>query len=122
MNERKHSVDHLTNNILSYYRDKDIEDDFGSSDVTPHAKHFEILTMLLFSKFNLIDEAIALKFTNNNNDVLNSILRVGVCELLYLTDVPSKVVINEYSNIADSLSTNVGVVNSVLDCVAKERP
>jgi N utilization substance protein B len=53
--------------------------------------------------------------------ILKSILRSAVFELLELSDVPSKVVINEYLNIAHAFyaGPEPGMVNAVLDRVSR---
>ena len=52
-----------------------------------------------------------------------SILRLGCYELIYCPDVPPKVVINEYIEIAKQYGSDVKtgkLVNGVLDRIAKE--
>jgi N utilization substance protein B len=53
--------------------------------------------------------------------ILKSILRLAVFELLELSDVPSKVVISEYLNIAHAFyaGPEPGMVNAVLDRVSR---
>lgn len=50
------------------------------------------------------------------------ILRMGICEMLYFTDIPPKVTINEAIEIAKSFSTEKSgkFVNGVLDAVLEE--
>jgi N utilization substance protein B len=54
--------------------------------------------------------------------VLRAILRAGVYELLYRRDVPARVVISEYVEIAHGFysADEPGLVNAVLDTVARE--
>ena len=55
-------------------------------------------------------------------DVALEIIRIAVFELRYMTDVPVKVVINEYVDIASSFydDKKVTFVNSILDNLAKK--
>jgi N utilization substance protein B len=54
--------------------------------------------------------------------VLRAILRAGVYEILYRRDVPARVAISEYVEIAHSFYSGdePGLVNAVLDAVARE--
>ncbi|TVR08280.1 MAG: transcription antitermination factor NusB [Salinarimonadaceae bacterium] len=54
--------------------------------------------------------------------VLRAILRAGAFELLFRRDVPAKVTINEYVEIAHSFYSEdePGLVNGVLDAIARE--
>ena len=59
------------------------------------------------------------------DSILRSILRAGTFELLARPEVPAKVVINEYVEVARGFfeQEEVGVVNAVLDALARaERP
>src|SRR5215218_4512773 len=54
--------------------------------------------------------------------VLRAILRAGAYELLYRRDVPARVVITEYVDVAHSFYSEdePGLVNAVLDAIARE--
>ena len=54
--------------------------------------------------------------------LLFATLRVAVCELKYFPETPSKVIINEYTDISSDMidSGEVGFVNSVLDKYASD--
>src|SRR3712207_1126184 len=54
--------------------------------------------------------------------VLRAILRAGAYELLFRRDVPARVVISEYVDIAHSFYSEdePGLVNAVLDAIARE--
>ena len=59
------------------------------------------------------------------DSILRSILRAGTFELLCRPEVPAKVVINEYVEVARGFfeQDESGVVNAVLDALARaERP
>ncbi len=53
-----------------------------------------------------------------------AILRLGVCELLFFSDVPPRVVINEYIELAKSMGDDQSpkFVNGVLDKILKNNP
>jgi transcription antitermination protein NusB len=57
------------------------------------------------------------------DSILRAILRSGVYEILERTDVPARVIINEYVEIAHDFfgGEEPGVVNGVLDRVARKR-
>ncbi|MQT13696.1 transcription antitermination factor NusB [Segnochrobactrum spirostomi] len=57
------------------------------------------------------------------DSILRAILRAGVYELLHRTDVPAKVVITEYIDVAKAFFTEdePRIVNGVLDRIAHER-
>jgi transcription antitermination protein NusB len=54
--------------------------------------------------------------------VLRAILRAGAYELLYRKDVPARVVISEYVDIAHSFyaEDEPGLINAVLDTIARD--
>jgi len=59
---------------------------------------------------------------NRLETVLRAILRAGAYELRFRVDVPTKVIINEYLDIAHAFFSGAepGLVNGVLDRLAKE--
>ena len=48
-----------------------------------------------------------------------TILQVAICELKHIPNTPAKVVIKEYSSIADAYNSDVSFVNAVLDKAAR---
>ena len=48
-----------------------------------------------------------------------TILQVAICELKHILHTPAKVVITEYSSIADAYNSDVSFVNAVLDKAAR---
>lgn len=73
-----------------------------------------------------IDNEIIKKVTNwelKRIAVIDKIiLRMGICELFYFPDIPPKVTINEFVEIAKSYSTEKSgtFINGVLDSILKE--
>ncbi|MCF6326757.1 MAG: transcription antitermination factor NusB [Devosiaceae bacterium] len=58
------------------------------------------------------------------DSTLRAILRAGAFELLYKRDIPAKVVINEYLDVAQAFFEGEvpAMVNAVLDKISKELP
>jgi N utilization substance protein B len=88
--------------------------------------HFETIMRGIIREQKVLDPLINSTLNDDwslkkVNLVVRSILRSGVYELLYLPDVPPKVVINEYTNLCSSLEDDkvVNMVNGVLDSIAK---
>ncbi len=48
-----------------------------------------------------------------------TILQVAICELRHMPQTPAKVVISEFSNIADAYNSDVPFINAVLDKAAR---
>ncbi len=70
----------------------------------------------------LIGDALSEKWPMDRLEaVLKAILRAGAYELLALDDVPAKVVINEYVDLAHAffVGKEAGLVNGVLDHLAR---
>jgi transcription termination factor NusB len=115
--ERFQNFDEITNFILSYYADSDLMDDFRGHKVSLHKNYFLDLSDLILKHLHTIDEHLEGIF-HGKTDLLNiSIIKVGVCEMLYKDKVPTKVVVNEFSNISAAFDFNPAIVNSILDKV-----
>jgi N utilization substance protein B len=68
----------------------------------------------------LICDSLPEKWSFNRLDyVMKAILRIGIYELLFSPDIPPKVVINEYTNIASSFNLNNdnALINGILNAV-----
>ena len=117
--DRVKSMNYLINDIESYYNDPEIIEDFELCEVKLHLNYFRTLVHLTFVNLQDIDSLIELKVRKNANYVAGAILRIGICEMKYITTTPTKVVINEYTNIASSFIAGVEIVNSVLDNISK---
>ena len=71
----------------------------------------------------LVDDQLATGWRLVRVDaILRAVLRAGVCELLERPDVPARVVINEYINVAHFFFSEdePRVVNGVLDKIARK--
>lgn len=120
------NIDDIIENILSFYRnDNSVTDSPIKISLT--ISHFKLLVKLVFENIDKIDEIISDHLISDKDQnhipiLLQALLRTGICELLFFPDIPAKVVINEYTDIAnDMLNDNeIGFVNSILDKIAKE--
>ncbi|MGL4226903.1 MAG: transcription antitermination factor NusB, partial [Rickettsia sp.] len=86
-----------------------------------------MLVKSVFENINKLDELIDNHLTNDKDPahmpiLLRALLRVSVCELLFCPTTPAKVVINEYTDIANDMLNEheIGFVNSVLDKIAQK--
>lgn len=73
----------------------------------------------------LVDEALAEGWPMARIDAtLRAVMRAGAFELMHKLDVPAKVVITEYVDVAKAFfeGTEAGMVNGVLDRIAGSRP
>jgi N utilization substance protein B len=85
---------------------------------------FNCLIKTLEDHLPQIDEVISKHLSNNwkidrIDSVMKSILRLGITELLYLKDIPTNVVLNEYIEISKAFfeKSEVAFVNGLLDSV-----
>ncbi|MGX6960425.1 MAG: transcription antitermination factor NusB [Rickettsia endosymbiont of Pentastiridius leporinus] len=121
-------IEAIMQNVLSFYQD----DHFTMSSeenlkISLTISHFETLVKLVFENTTKIDEIINSHLVNDKNPaympvLLRALLRVSISELLFFRATPVKVVINEYTDIANEMLNEheIGFVNSVLDKIAKE--
>jgi len=73
----------------------------------------------------LIEGALSAEWPVERIDAtLRAILRAGVFELLYKSDIPGPIVISEYIDVAKAFFGGEvpGMVNAVLDVIAKQAP
>jgi len=114
--------------------------DIGNEDIPKTSK--EILSNRKFSEAGkeFFQRLVDTTFTNLNNidaviettlqhwtlarlaGIDRAIIRIAVCELMYLTDVPPKVVINEAVEIAKKFGAEESprFINGVLDAIYKK--
>ena len=125
-------IDTLLLRIKDFYKDKDLKDDYELDKLSklklrPSYKYLNELVKFTHKNLKEIDGVIEIHLTNewsikNLPKLLFATLWVAVCELKYFPKTPSKVIINEYTDIACDMldSGEVGFVNSVLDKYASE--
>lgn len=125
-------IDTLFLRIRDFYKDKDLKSDYELDKLSklklrPSYNYLNELVKFTHENLEEIDKIIEIHLTNawniqNLPKLLFATLRVAVCELKYFPETPSKVIINEYTDIASDMldSGEVGFVNSVLDKYASE--
>jgi N utilization substance protein B len=113
--------------IIKFYEDQNLLEDLETENklIEPDQIYLKKLTDNMTNNLAQIDSIISEYLTKSNIEkldlVIKSILRAAVCEMTLFADVPTKVIINEYTNIANSFvdANETGFINSVLDKVAK---
>jgi len=112
--------------IKEFYKDVDFKSDHdidqkSTLKLKPSYSYLEELVKYTYNNLLEIDKEISRFLTKswtitNLPMLLLSVLRVGICELAYFPETPKKVIINEYTDIAnDMLDENeIGFVNSIL--------
>lgn len=120
-------IDSILLRIREFYKDKNINKDFDIDKTSkiklrPSANYLNDLVHFTHDNIEQIDEIIkemlAEGWTMDNlPKLLLSTLRVAICELKFFPNTPHKIIINEYTDIANDMldSGEVGFVNSVLD-------
>lgn len=122
------NIDRIIQQTIQFYQDERAANNLNKSiKVKLSISYFELLVKSVVVKLPQIDKMISRYLTaewqiTSLPVLLLALLRVAICELQFFPNVPSKVVINEFTDItSDMLSENeVGFVNSVLDRIAKE--
>lgn len=101
----------------------------GDEYLVPDADYFrQIVKGVLKHQLRidpLVDQTLADGWPVARIDAtMRAVLRAGVFELLHKLDVPPKVVISEYVDVAKAFfeGAEAGIVNGVLDKVAQNRP
>jgi N utilization substance protein B len=98
-------------------------------DLQEHKTDFEFAKQLIYKVIQHeeeLDSIIKLKVTNwefNRIAVIDKfLLRMGICELIFMSDIPPKVTINEAIEIAKKYSTEKSskFINGVLDSVYEQ--
>lgn len=112
--------------IKEFYKDVDFKSDHDIDQksklkLKPSCSYLDELVKYTHSNLLEIDKEISRFLTKswtitNLPMLLHAVLRVGICELAYFPETPKKVIINEYTDIAnDMLDENeIGFINSIL--------
>ena len=131
-NDSTSDIETLLLRIVEFYKDKDIKSDYeldkeSKLKLRPSYNYLNELVKFTHENIQEIDKVVEKHLTNEWNlqnlpKLLFATLRVAVCELKYFPETPSKVIINEYPDIASDMldSGEVGFVNSVLDKYASD--
>lgn len=122
----------LLERINEFYKDPELKNDYeiGKSKikVKPSYKHLEELVNFTHQNLPVIDSIIDGSLNQdwqlaNLPPLLHAILRVAIAELKFFPEIPHKVIINEYTDIASDMVTSkeVGFINSLLDNYSKNK-
>ncbi|XVN40626.1 MAG: transcription antitermination factor NusB [Rickettsia endosymbiont of Argas persicus] len=122
------NIDDIIENVLYFYQNDDFKIDSAENlKITLTISHFKMLIKTVFENVDRIDEIISDHLLTDKEQahipvLLKALLRTGICELLFFPSTPAKVVINEYTDIANEMLNynEIGFVNSLLDTIAKE--
>lgn len=119
--------------IKMFYKDYDCKSDCGINannkiKLRLSYNHLDELVKYTYNHLSMIDKVIVslLKKQWNLSNIpvlLHSLLRVAICEFDYFPQTPRKVIINEYTDIAnDMLDENeIGFINSTLHNYSQSR-
>lgn len=119
--------------MKEFYKDSDFKNDHdldGQNKLKfrPSYSHLDELVKHTYDNLSEIDLVISGLLTKKWTIatipmLLHAILRVAICEINYFPEIPRKVIINEYADIAgDMLDENeVGFVNSSLHSYSQSR-
>ena len=126
--QNNEDMDDIMQNVLSFYQnDSAITNLPENLKISLSISHFKMLVKSVFANINKLDKIIDNHLTNGKDStrmpiLLRALLRASICELLFCPTTPAKVVINEYTDIANDMLNEheIGFVNSVLDKIAKE--
>jgi len=114
-------------NIIDFYKDNDIKNDYeleknSKLKLRPSYNYLSELAKITHEHLEEIDAIIKQHLTkewtlDSLPKLLSATLRVAICEIKYFPETPSKVILNEYTDIAGDMldEGEVGFVNSVLD-------
>ncbi len=119
--------------MKEFYKDSGFKSDHDIDEksklkLRPSYIYLDELVKHTHDNLSVIDEIISTLLTKewtitNIPMLLHAVLRVAICELNYFPETPRKVIINEYTDIAnDMLDENeIGFVNSTLHNYSQSR-
>ncbi|MDP4708471.1 MAG: transcription antitermination factor NusB [Rickettsiaceae bacterium] len=127
-NENNNSdIETILLRIIDFYKDNDIKNDYeleknSKLKLRPSYNYLSELVNITHEHLAEIDAIIQQHLTkewtlDSLPKLLSATLRVAICEIKYFPETPSKVILNEYTDIAGDMldEGEVGFVNSVLD-------
>lgn len=130
------NIDLIIQRLVQFYKDFYKDEELSINDpetiinkpvkIRLSISYFELLVKTVILNLPQIDEQISKYLVaewsiTSLPILLLALLRVAIGELQFLDNVPDKVVINEFTDIASDMlcETEVGFVNSLLDKIAK---
>ncbi|MBF8246509.1 MAG: hypothetical protein ISN64_00735 [Rickettsia sp.] len=124
----KETMKEASNFIHEHYSEPEIFSDhfheYPNIKIIPNIKYYKELILLIVEKLPFIDQIIYSKCNKKSDKIdilILSILRPAICELKYIGKLSFKIVINEYTTLANELLDHyqIGFINFVLDSYAK---
>ena len=125
------NIEKIHSNIQNFYGQRDLQEDMGYEDENLKFKLHKNFYKKIFDSFienrEIVDEEVKKHLSqewnfDNLHENLKSIVRCGVTEILFLKEVPGKVIVSEYTDLSSEMlkQTEIGFVNSMLDKVKSE--
>lgn len=120
-------IDTLLLRIMDFYKNEDVKSDHDISSksklkLRPSYNYLKELVNTTHNNIDEIDKIIEQHLTKawtlkNLPKLLYATLRVAISEIKFFPEIPRKVILNEYTDIAANMldDKEVGFVNSVLD-------
>jgi N utilization substance protein B len=119
-------IEDIKEEMLDYYL-INFEDDVKSYRSKIDKKHLNNIIANIVQSLTILDQEIeeflGPEFTLQKiENITKQILRVAIFEIKYFDKIPTKVIINEYTDIASSFDgeSKVQFVNSILENIAKK--
>lgn len=131
-NNQEQKSEELIAAISGYYKDNEINNDLeiaskSKTKIKLNISYFTNIVTFAIKDQETIDKIILDHLSDgwkweHLHTTLVALLRASICELLYFPEVPFKVIINEFTDIASDMlkESEVAFVNSMLDKVSKE--
>ena len=120
MNGRAQTVEELQNSLKSLYKNYELLE--YAKEIKLSVQHFNELLQFTIENVKDLDELISGYLSSEGelkklDFVVLAILRSGIGELKYFPEIPIKVILNEYADIAAEMAKeqDVGFINSILD-------
>jgi len=119
-------IEDIKEEMLDYYL-INFEDDVKSYQSKIDKKHLNNIIANIVQSLTILDQEIE-EFLDPEfilqkiENITKQILRVAIFEIKYFDKIPTKVIINEYTDIASSFDgeSKVQFVNSILENIAKK--
>jgi transcription antitermination protein NusB len=130
MNEKTQDINLVAQKILEFYQNYELYDERANSGnkktkVKLNTNYFMDLVKYSTQHLAEIDKIITSNLDHDRiiediSPLLLVTLRIAVCEINFFKDVPRKVIINEFTNIASEMlnDSEVGFVNFMLDKIS----
>lgn len=124
--KEEYDINSILIRLKEFYKGSDFKSDHEIDKNNPiklRPSYIYLEELVKHTNDNLaeIDQIISKYLSNDWNIsdlpvLLHALLRVSICELKYFPETPKKVIINEYTDIANDMldEKEVGFVNSVL--------